>query len=276
MRMVVRKSSLFAEHLLRAQMSAGGSQGPSPPRAANSPARHTGETEAQDQRNWPEVSVQQGLELGPLSRQSQCLSWAFSHAHPSPPGLLYFQTNLQLVHRNPPTAAETQSPSAVSRVCQAAACCCSLCNSQPPDVQSVTGSFAPHLKGTPTECRNPLDQADAGLFPTSLPEDMGSRLPAPCSGGAHSNTGQHCSRPRVWTHRLDHAPSAPEDNRPSLPARKPFSPRGPQEPEAASSQPWRVQVDTGVTRRQPAGPDAIEERTCVARVCFLPALPFCP
>ena len=43
-------------------------------------------------------------------------------------------------------------------------------------MQSVTGSLAPRLKGTPTECHNPLDQADAGLCPTSLPEDMGSRL----------------------------------------------------------------------------------------------------
>lgn len=72
--------------------------------------------------------------------------------------------------------------------------------------------------------------------------------------------GQRCSWPRVWTHRLDHALSAPEENRPSLPAWKPFPPRGPQEPESASSQQWRVQRGTGATCGQPAGSDTNEER----------------
>ena len=135
-------------------------------------------------------------------------------------------------------------------------------------MKSVTGSFAQHLKGTPTECHDPLDQADGGLYPTSLPEDMGSRVSAPCSGGAHDNMGQRSHTP-PWTAlllapSLDSLPgprSVRSGGKQALTSSlEALSPLRTLEPESASSQPWRVQQDTGVTCRQPAGSDTIEER----------------
>lgn len=185
---------------------------------------------------------------------------------PSWPSLLPNYTSSLSTETHPQPLRPKES---VCHLLRAPACCCFLYNSQPLDVKSVTGSFAQHLKGTPTECHDPLDQADGGLCPTSLPEDMGSRVPAPCSGGAHNNTGQHSHTP-PWTAlllapSLD-SPPGPRSVRSggkqaltsSLEA---LSPRGPQECESASSQPLRVQRDTGTTCGQPAGSDAIEERT---------------
>ena len=107
MRMVVRKSSPSAEHLLRARLSAGGSWLPRPGWLTAPPGTRVKlrpRTGTVGPRSVSSRDLNSGLSQ---SKASVFPGLSDTHTHP----LLAFSTSklhLWLVHRNPPTAAETQ------------------------------------------------------------------------------------------------------------------------------------------------------------------------
>lgn len=152
---------------------------------------------------WAQGQCPAGTELCPLKAKPQCLSWAFSHAYPSPPGLLLPNHTSEGPETHPQSLRPKRVHLAISSI-QAAACCLLLHNSQPPGRASVR-EVCLTSEGRTTECvKDPPGSGRCGPCPTLLSEDMGSWVPALAQEGhtvtrgqrsAH-HTGQRCSRPK--------------------------------------------------------------------------------
>ena len=90
MRMVVRRSGAFAEHLLRARMSAGGSRGPSPPGRLTAPPGTRVKLRPRTGITGPRSASSRDLNSG-LSQGKASVFPGLSHTHIHP--LLAFSTS---------------------------------------------------------------------------------------------------------------------------------------------------------------------------------------